>query len=419
MINDTSAQDRVIKKSSSKLYRTVFGVLLFLSVAVTAILSYVDFHSDKRIQRERIRTAFVTRGDFIKDVLIQGKVIAANAPTLFAPSEGKITLHYQPGETIGRGQIIAEIHNPALKNKLLQEQNQLQRLQLDLEKKMISAKQTSIQNEQKIALEKVALAAAEREKRRAEQSIAINVISQLEYEKVIDDLSRAKLAHQFLIQNASLELENLAFEQKTLRSEITQFELQLAETLRQVNELSVVAPISGMIGKWLVEQKAAVTPSQALLTLIDLSRYEIEIEIPEAYADQLAIGMKAKVEFNQQTFDATITAISPEVSDQVVKGRMAFVDKIPNGLKQNQRINSQVLLEKKENVLMVPRGSFIQHHGGRQVFVVNDNVAHLKPVTLGSYGVSEIEVLAGLSEGQELIISNTDFVEKASILKIN
>ena len=61
----------------------------------------------------------------------------------------------------------------------------------------------------------------------------------------------------------------------------------------------------------------------------------------------------------------------------------------------------------------------MQHHGGRQVFIIDDNIARLKPVSLGSYGVSDIEVLAGLSEGQELIISNTEFVEKASVLKLN
>ena len=181
----------------------------------------------------------------------------------------------------------------------------------------------------------------------------------------------------------------------------------------------MVAPVSGIIGSWAVEQKSAVSINQPLLTVVDLSAFQVEIEIPESYADSLGIGMFAKVTYNGKEYDASIITISPEVTNNVVKGRVAFTANPPPGIKQNQRVSTRVILEQKDNVLFLPRGSFVQHHGGRSVFVVYNNIATLTDIDLGSSSISKIEIISGLEEGQQVIISNTDFVQKAKVLILN
>jgi len=227
------------------------------------------------------------------------------------------------------------------------------------------------------------------------------------------------LKYDFAIEQAELEKENLEFESKTKEFELNQYRLQVENTRRLVKELNMTAPVSGIVGSWAVEQKSAVVINQALLTIVDLSAFQIEIEIPESYADDLGIGMLVKVTYNNQEYQASIVTISPEVTNHIVKGRIAFLDEPPPGIKQNQRVSSRVILEQKSNVLYLPRGSFVQHHGGLKVFVVDNNIATLTNVNLGSSSIDKIEIISGLQQGQQVIISNTDFVEDAKVLNLN
>jgi len=375
--------------------------------------------SDRSVNTSRLRIAAVERGDFVRDISLQGNIIAANSPKLYAPAVGTVTLNVNPGELVNKNDIVAVVSSPDLTNRLQQEQSKLGSLEIEFERQKIANKQAKIKSRQQIQLEKVVLDAANREKRRAELSLKIQAVSQLDYEKAIDDLRSSQLKYDFAKEQAELEKENLAFELRTREFDLNQYKLLVANTERLVNELNIKAPVSGIVGSWAVEQKSAVSLNQPLLTIVDLSAFQVEVDIPESYADELGIGMQVKVNYNSLEYDATLVTISPEVTNNVVKGRVAFSAEPPPGIKQNQRVSSRVILEQKNNVLYIPRGSFVQHHGGLKIFVVENNIATLSEVSLGTRSIDKIEIVSGLQQGQRVVISNTDFVENAKILNLN
>ena len=67
---------------------------------------------------ERLRLAQVEVGDLVRDVSVQGRVVAAVSPTLFAPAEGTITLQVEPGSEVTEGQVLAVLDSPELQNRL-------------------------------------------------------------------------------------------------------------------------------------------------------------------------------------------------------------------------------------------------------------------------------------------------------------
>lgn len=422
MIKDTSSQDVILEnksilRSPVKIAAgTLFSILLFVFI-FQGISNWLS--SDRWVDKSRLQIATVKRGIFIRDIALQGVIVAANSPKLYAPAVGHITLLINPGETVSKGDLVATINSPELINRLAQEQAKLESLGIELERKKISAKQENMKANQQIQLEKVILAAAKREMRRAEKSIKIKAISQIDHEKAADDLKRSQLKHEFSIEQFKLGKENLAFEIKTAEFERNRHKLLVENTKRLVKALNIIAPVSGIVGSWAVEQKSTVVLNQPLLTIVDLSKFQVEIDIPESYADKLGIGMMAKVAYNGEIYNATIATISPEVTNNIVKGKIAFTSQPPPGIKQNQRVLSRVVLEQKNNVLYLPRGSFVQHHGGRKAFVIKNDIARLTEITIGSSSINKIEILAGLKEGDVLIISNTDFVKKAEVLNLN
>lgn len=421
MIKDTSSQDVILTQPKSKkiwVISAFSAVVLALSFIVYPSISNWS-SSDRSVSQSRIRVAEVERGMFIRDLSLQGNIVAANSPKLYAPAVGTVTLLANPGEQVNKGDTVAIVSSPSLTNRLQQEKSRLESLQIELKRQKIATKQARIKSRQQIQLEKVVLDAAEREKRRAEQSVKIQALSQIDYEKAIDDLKRSQLKYDFAIEQAELEQENLSFELKTKESEYNQYKLLVGNTERLVNELNMLAPVSGIIGSWSVEQKSAVALNQPILTVVDLSAFQVEVDIPESYADSVGIGMPVKVNYNAQEYDASLISISPEVTNNVIKGRVAFSAEPPPGIKQNQRVSSRVIIEQKDNVLYLPRGSFVQHHGGLKAFVIDGEIATLTNVTLGARSIDKIEVVSGLEKGQTVIISNTDFVGDAKILNLN
>jgi len=101
------------------------------------------------------------------------------------------------------------------------------------------------------------------------------------------------------------------------------------------------------------------------------------------------------------------------VQSNQVLGIVAFKEAAPEGLRQNQRVTTRIILETRENVLKVDRGPFLEAGGGRRAYLVAGDVAEARDVVTGATSVSEVEVLSGLDEGDRIVISDTSRFESA------
>ncbi|MGH8363661.1 MAG: efflux transporter periplasmic adaptor subunit, partial [Gammaproteobacteria bacterium] len=104
----------------------------------------------------------------------------------------------------------------------------------------------------------------------------------------------------------------------------------------------------------------------------------------------------------------TVGAISPEVVNGEVSARVRFVGAKPQNLRQNQRLSVRIILDKRDHVLTVARGSFVDESGGRYAYVVQDGIAVKTPVRLGPSSIDKVEILQGLKAGDRIVISGTD-----------
>ena len=164
-----------------------------------------------------------------------------------------------------------------------------------------------------------------------------------------------------------------------------------------------------------------VDQNAPLVTVVDLTAYEVEVRIPEAYADDLGIGLGGNVQYNGRDWRGELVSLSAEVINNEVMGRIRFVGEAPPGLRQNQRVTVNVMMDELIDVLKVQRGSFTDSGGGRYAFVLEeDGLARKRPVQFGTRSVSELEIVSGLEEGERIIISSvTEFEEHDTIQIVN
>jgi HlyD family secretion protein len=187
---------------------------------------------------------------------------------------------------------------------------------------------------------------------------------------------------------------------------------------RRVGELNLKSPVDGIVGTLSVAERASVAQNAALITVVDLTAFEIEFQVPESYADDLGLGMEAEVSSGMKKYAAKVSAVSPEVRSGQVTGRLRFSGEVPQGLRQNQRLSTRIVLESRADVLKVQRGAFLDTGGGRVAYVVQDDVAVRRPIRTGATSVSEVEILEGLQPGDRIIISNLGEFERVETVRL-
>lgn len=358
---------------------------------------------------ERLRLAPVTRGDLVRDVSVQGRVVAAVSPTLYAPAAGTITLQVEAGASVEEGQVLARVDSPELANELGQATSALQQQAVELDRQRIESRQLALEKRKEADLAQVALVAARREKRRADEANELKVISVIDYEKAQDDLQKAELAYAHAQADADLFDERLAFELRASELALERQRLLVAELQRQVDALSIRSPVHGIVGDLLVNQKAAVAKDTPVLAVVDLSRFEIEAQVPESYADDLGLGMAAEIIVGTQKYAGTVVAVSPEITENQVSSRIRFEGDTPRNLRQNQRLMTRILLEERPDVLMLARGQFLDSGGGRVAYVLDgEGLLQRRTIAIGARSLSAVEITSGLHEGESVVISGID-----------
>ena len=411
-ISDTSAQDVRITPTRPRKRLLVAGagaVLVMASLLFAAPWVERWANATVSVPYDRVRTATVTRGDLVRDVSVQGRVVAAVSPTLYAAETGTITLHVEAGEQVLAGQVLATIESPDLASALQQGESALEKRRMELERQRIESKQLALEKRKAADLADVALVAAKREKRRADDAHERGVIPLIDYEKAQDDLRNAELAYEHAIADADLFNERLAFELRASEFDLGRQELVVEDLRRQVRELSITSPVDGIVGDLLVDQKATVSGDMPVMAVVDLSRFEIDAQIPESYADDLAIGMQAEILVAGRAYPGQLVAVSPEIVGNQVASRIRFDDEMPANLRQNQRLTARILLAEHPGVLLVQRGQFLDSGAGRIAYVVGeDRVATRRQIETGARSLGAVEVLSGLEPGDTIVISNLD-----------
>ena len=419
MIKDTSAQDKLVAPEGVKRYKkTIASVSVLFVCGVIAWLSLSAESASQSVKKSDLRLSTVTRGTLIRDIAATGKIVAANAPVLYSTEEGIVTLKKNPGDSVSKGDVLAVIKSPNLQSRLQQQQALLAGMQSELERAKLDARRDQLVANRSLDMAKVELSAADRESRRSDLLIKDNLISKIDFEKSKDELEKAKLSHTHAQKEAQLMKDRLAFEVKNKTLEVDRQALVVVELKRQLAELEIKAPVDGIIGNWLVEQKARIAASQPVLTVVDLSAFEAELSVPESYADELGIGMGVELNIAGSKMMGTLSSISPEVRNREVTTRVRFEHDSQIKLRQNQRLSARVLLENRPNVLMVKKGAFINSTGGRFTYKVEDELAKQIPIKLGARSMSHIEVTSGAKEGDVWIVSDLESFKKAETLRI-
>jgi HlyD family secretion protein len=409
-IPSTAGQDRALAAPSAwrRRWPWLGALLLLMASALLAGLRHERWGTP-RVPLERLTVAAVTVAPLVREVNAEGRVVAGTSLSLVAPATGTVVWQVQAGDAVQAGQLLGKLSSPELEARLSQERAHADSLAADLRRAGAEAASSRGAAQAQVATAELALQAAQWLEKRQRVALDAGASSALQWEAARDALARARIELDQARQSATLKTEALKYELEARQALFQRATTQAQELARQAGLLQLRAPQAGAIGQRLVGDGATVARDAVLLTLVDLTRLDVQLQVPESLVRDLQLGQQGEVMVAGRPVAASLVALSPEVVNGEVAARLRFADgRQPADLRQNQRLSARVLLERRDAVLGVQRGPFIEQGGGRLAWVLKDGVALRRSVQLGAQSLDRVEVKAGLQAGEQVVVGGLE-----------
>ncbi len=405
MIEDTSFQDSVVE--SSPLWRK--KLLMFaLALAVVIAISGYCYWRGNPVMLSQLTTATVTSGDLEEQLKLQGKIVTLNSPPIYSPANGFVTFNVAAGETVTKGQLLAQVVNNELLSKLEEQQSQLKNLTFGNERQAIVNQRQIDQAKQALSMAQLEFESAANDYRRAKLSLTKGIMSQVDFEQAefaehIAQVKQSSAQHDLQLLQQSVALESsIAAQQLDQQQRM----VQLAQL--KVDQLNILAPSDGVIGDILVDSATYLEKVTALMTLINANDLAISIEVPESYSQLLEHTKGVSVSTFDSELPAQLVSVSPEVKNNKVTVLAKFTALPKTVIKKNQSVAVTLTFETLADVLKLHKGPLLSGQDTQYLYVVKGDTLVRTRVHLGKESRSEIQVEAGLKPGDNVVIAGLE-----------
>ena len=235
---------------------------------------------------------------------------------------------------------------------------------------------------------------------------------ELQEEKAAFELKQLEQSKRNAQQSNKTQLEGLALEMQTLEKE-------RVEAARQLELATTKADRDGVL-TWVVQEEGSTVQKGAVIARIaDLNSFRVDAQLSDIHASHISAGMPAKIKINDDYLPATVSSILPTVKDGIITATLSLKDKASALLKANLRVDVLIVTDRKEKALRLKKGPAITAEGVRDLFVIRGDTTVKVPVKIGISSFDNCEIIDGLIEGDEVIISDMTDYQHMKEVKLN
>jgi HlyD family secretion protein len=367
---------------------------------------------DPSIRRDRVRTAKVEAGPIEATIVASGMVVPEIEQVLSSPVNARILkILKRPGAVLSKGDSILELdlNESRLVTEKLSQQIELKRSQQEKAKLELKNTLITLQSQWEIKNLECQRARATSTRNRALFREGLISEEQLHEVELIEqrtgyELKQLEDSKQNAQQLTTTQLGGLDLEMKSLEGE-------RQEARRQFELATAKADRNGVL-TWVVnEEGATVTKGTVLARIADLSTYHVEAAVSDVHAGRIAAGLPAYVRIDEKNLAGRVARINPAIKDGVITLIVDLDEKSSPLLRSNLRVDVLISTDHKDRVLRIKKGPFANAEGARVVFFIRGDVAVRTSARFGIASADDFEVVEGLSEGDEVIISDmTDYM---------
>ncbi|MBF0649105.1 HlyD family efflux transporter periplasmic adaptor subunit [Dysgonomonas sp. GY75] len=390
-----------------------------IALAIIIVIIFLMNILESTLSYKSITIGTVDKGTIEVTVNASGKVIPLTEEIIVSPINSRILEVYKnAGDSVLAGEPILKLELASVEtdynqkldekemkaSKLIQSkitlENRISELQMQMQVKDMNLKQmqTELKNEQ--YLDSIGASTTDKVRQAA-----------LNYEV-------AKLELQQLKQQIENQKKNASAETKVQELEISIFEKSLAESARLLKDARILSPQKATLTYVNNQIGSQVSAGTQIAIISDLSHFKVEADIADSYAEKLSTGAKAIIKIGQLQLEGTVVNITPSVKNGVIQFIVMLKDagnsRLRSGLKTDVFVSHGI----QEDALRIPNASYYIGAGEYELWVVKDGQAEIRKVKLGESSFEYVEVINGLNQGEQVIVSDMSQYKGKKSIKI-
>lgn len=392
-----------------------------LAIALAAIFAIAALPRllTPALTRDSVRLSRVERGDVTAVVEATGTVEPAAERLVTSPLDARVLrVLRQPGDAVRAGDPLLELDVSAARVELARLQDRIATLQLDLEQAGLAQQREADDLRSREESRRLEREVARARLQRSEKLRAEGLVSDEQIDERRLELQRADIDVAHLAQ--ARESESLVSRSRLqgLRLQLQQAERERGEQARLLDLASTRSEEDGVV-TWIVDDPgAALRRGDPVARLARLDAYVVKASVSDVHASRVRPGLPVRVRAPGLEIGGRIASVNPAVE----RGTLTFVvsldDPASSGLRPSLRVDAWVVAEERTGVPFVARAAGTQGNSRATLFVVQGQAAIRRAVRFGLAGPDRIEVLEGLAEGDEVIVSDTSTVGSAERVRL-
>lgn len=413
--------DRVITRRYPHLKRITI-ITLITALAVTGgALAWREAHmSTFRADSRDLIIADVTSRTFDDYIRVSGHVETGVVVQVSALETG-IVEHktVEEGAMINAGDIILTLHNPNLRQQILDSEAQLAEKQNMLRDTEIAMEKDRLQIKQELLTTRTELNRKRRLLQQQESLLAENLTSREDYLHAKEDYDLAVESMNLLRERQRQDSIYRSVQVGMMRESLANMHQNLLLVRQRADNLNIRATHGGQLGNLTAEIGQSISAGQQVGQINILDNFKIAALIDEHYIDRVHTGLTGEMERQGRKFNVTVTKVYPEVTQGQFKVDLALSDTQPENIRVGQTCHVDLRLGEPTQGVVIPRGQFFRNTGGRWIYVLNADgtEATRRDITIGRQNPRYYEVTHGLTPGERVLISEyTDFGDADKII---
>ena len=374
-------------------------------------LIFRDDASTLRVNGESLSISEVREGEFNDYIRLSGQVQPMTTIQV-SPRESGIVedILIEEGSKVQAGDIIIRLGNDDLDLEILNSEANLAEKENALRNTMIQMEQEKMQLSLNILELKTEVQRKERALKSQKRLLDDGLIGKEEYLRSEEDYILFCKKLEVTIARAEQDSLYRNVQIKQMKESLENMKLNMQRIRMRKKHLEVKAPINGELGLLEVTLGESISSGRKIGQINALDSYKIEALIDEHYIDRVSAGLSATFERQNETFDAVIRKVYPEVRDGKFKADFRFSGEQPHNIRTGQTYYLNLQLAQPEKAILIHRGTFYQKTAGKWIYVVapEGGKAVKREIRIGRQNPQFYEVLEGLEPGEKVITSGYD-----------
>ncbi|WP_404985459.1 efflux RND transporter periplasmic adaptor subunit [Chryseobacterium sp. M5] len=410
--------DTKIVKKKSKL-----KLILIIIVSALAVLIFGWYFLNQKktfnVKLEDIQTDVVTKGKFEDMLMVTAQTQSLNSSLVNVLEGGAVKeIFAEDGQMLTKGQPIARVYNPNTEFNYLNQETGIMQQISQMRSSLLELKNQEFNQDKELLQSQndynTALQAYNLQKRLYDAEIG----KKTDYDMALQNLNYQKQRKQIVEKGSANEKISRNSQFAAINNSIDQMEKSLDILRSNKNNFLIMAPVSGRLSSFNISLGQNLTTGESIGKIDLMGGYKLIAKVDEYYINKLQVGIKGSLESNAEQYEVIISKILPEVKDGQFSVELNFIDAKIENLKIGMTFGVKLKLSADTQSMMIPKGNFYKDTNGKWIFVLKNNKAEKRDISLGRENPMYYEVVSGLKAGETVITSDYSELKKYEILDI-